>query len=55
MTDTAIEEKFKANAIPVVGEGRARQICDMVWSLERHTDVRELIALMSIAAAPGRH
>jgi len=55
MTDTAIEEKFKANSIPIVGEERARKICDMVWSLERQTDVRDLIALMSIATAAGRH
>ena len=55
MTDSAIEEKFKANSIPVVGEERARKICDMVWSLERQTDVRDLIALMSIATVAGRH
>ena len=55
MTDSAIEEKFKANSIPIVGEERARKICDMVWSLERQTDVRDLIALMSIATAAGRH
>lgn len=41
--------------MPVVGEERARQICDKVWSLERQTDIRDLIALMSVATAPGRH
>jgi 2-methylcitrate dehydratase PrpD len=55
MTDTAIEEKFKANSIPIIGEDRATSICDTVWSLERQTDVRDLIALMSIATAPSRH
>ena len=55
MTDSAIKEKFKANSIPIVGEERASRICDMVWSLERQTDVRDLIALMAMAPAPGRH
>ena len=55
MTDSAIKEKFKANSIPIVGAERASRICDMVWSLERQTDVRDLIALMSMATAPGRH
>jgi hypothetical protein len=53
MTDAAIEEKFKANSIPIVGEERANRICDMVWSLERQTDVRDLIALMSGAPEAG--
>jgi 2-methylcitrate dehydratase PrpD len=55
MTDAAIEEKFKANAMPVVGEERAKRICDMVWSLERRVDVCDLIALTSVAMTPDRH
>jgi len=53
MTDQAIEEKFKANSMPIVGEERAKRICDMVWSLERQTDVRDLIALMSVVTTAG--
>ena len=53
MTDSAIEEKFKANSMPVVGEECAKRISDMVWSLERQTDVRDLIALMSVATTAG--
>jgi 2-methylcitrate dehydratase PrpD len=55
MSDTAIEEKFKANSIPIIGEDRAASICDIVWSLERQTDVRDLIALMSLVKARGQH
>ena len=49
MTDRAIEEKFRANATPVIGAEGAQRICDRVWSLERQTDVRDLIALASVA------
>jgi 2-methylcitrate dehydratase PrpD len=45
MDDAAIQEKFLANAEPVIGSQRARQVCDWVWSLERQADVRELLAL----------
>ena len=53
MTDQAIEEKFKANSMPIVGEEHAKRICDMVWSLERQTDVRDLIALISVVTTAG--
>lgn len=46
MSDTAIDEKFIANSMPIIGEERARRICDIVSSLEQQTDVRSLIALM---------
>jgi 2-methylcitrate dehydratase PrpD len=45
MSDRAIENKFLANAVPVVGEARARQIAAMVWKLEALGDVRDLIKL----------
>jgi 2-methylcitrate dehydratase PrpD len=45
MTDKAIEDKFLANAIPVIGPDRARQIAAMVWQLEALVDARELVAL----------
>jgi 2-methylcitrate dehydratase PrpD len=45
MSDRAIENKFIANATPVVGEERARQIAAMVWKLEALGDVRDLIKL----------
>jgi 2-methylcitrate dehydratase PrpD len=45
MSDRAIENKFLANAAPVVGDDRARQIAAMAWRLETLADVRELIAL----------
>jgi 2-methylcitrate dehydratase PrpD len=46
MSDAAIEAKFLANATPAIGAERARRAGDMVWSLERLGDVRELIALV---------
>ncbi|HEY8368579.1 MAG TPA: MmgE/PrpD family protein [Thermodesulfobacteriota bacterium] len=45
MSDEAIEAKFLANAVPVVGEARAREIARTVWSLEDCADVRDLLAL----------
>ena len=45
MSDRAIENKFLANTVPVVGEERARQIAAMVWKLEALGDVRDLIRL----------
>jgi 2-methylcitrate dehydratase PrpD len=46
MSDAAIEEKFLANAAPAIGEDRARRASELVWSLEKCADVRELIALL---------
>jgi 2-methylcitrate dehydratase PrpD len=45
MSDRALENKFLANATPVVGEERARQIAATTWRLDKLGDVRELICL----------
>jgi 2-methylcitrate dehydratase PrpD len=47
MSDAAIAAKFLANAAPAIGPERARAASELVWSLERCTDVRELIALVA--------
>jgi 2-methylcitrate dehydratase PrpD len=47
MSDAAIEAKFLANAVPAIGEVRARAASERVWSLEQCADVRELIALLA--------
>ncbi|MES2185220.1 MAG: MmgE/PrpD family protein [Pseudomonadota bacterium] len=43
MSDAALQTKFLANATPAIGEARARQVCDTVWSLDKLADVRQLI------------
>ena len=45
MSDRAIENKFLANAAPVVGDERARQIAATAWKLDKLGDVRALIGL----------
>jgi 2-methylcitrate dehydratase PrpD len=45
MSDGAIEAKFLANATPVIGAERAREIVACVWKLETLTDVSSLVAL----------
>lgn len=45
MSDEALEGKFLANVIPVLGEARARRIADAVWSLDRMADARDLVGL----------
>ncbi len=47
MSDAAIEAKFVANAAPVIGAVRAREVCDRVWALEKTMDIRELLALVA--------
>jgi 2-methylcitrate dehydratase PrpD len=47
MSDAAIEAKFLANAVPAIGEQRARAASGLVWSLEKCADVRDLIALLA--------
>jgi 2-methylcitrate dehydratase PrpD len=47
MSDAAIEAKFIANATPALGADRARRAADLVWSLEKVADVRELLALVA--------
>jgi 2-methylcitrate dehydratase PrpD len=45
MSDSDIEAKFLANAIPVIGSERARNICEQVWQIDRLPDVREIVRL----------
>lgn len=45
MPDTALEEKFLANAELAVGGARARDIAKTVWSLEGVDDIGELMRL----------
>jgi 2-methylcitrate dehydratase PrpD len=47
MSDAQIEAKFLSNAVPVIGAERAKRAVDWVWSLEKHADMRELIALLA--------
>ncbi len=47
MSDAAIEAKFMANAIPVIGTARAQRTRAMVWELDELDDMRELIALVA--------
>jgi 2-methylcitrate dehydratase PrpD len=47
MSDAAIEAKFIANAVPVIGRERAERACAIVRSLESQPDMRELIALVA--------
>src|SRR5262249_41101329 len=43
MSDRAIEDKFMANATPVVGEERARQVTAAAWALDALADVRDVV------------
>jgi 2-methylcitrate dehydratase PrpD len=43
MSDQAIEDKFMANAAPVIGEERARHVAAAAWSLDTLTDVRDVV------------
>src|SRR5262245_37340736 len=45
MSDHAIEDKFMANAEPVIGEARARQVVAGAWRLEGLADVRQVVDL----------
>jgi 2-methylcitrate dehydratase PrpD len=47
MSDAAIEAKYLANATPVIGAERAERARDLVWSLDKQLDVRDLIALLA--------
>ena len=47
MSDAAIEAKFLANARPVIGEMRAKRVCESVYALETMPDVRDLIGLLA--------
>jgi 2-methylcitrate dehydratase PrpD len=43
MSDAAIEDKFMANAAPVIGDERARQVAAAAWLLEGLADCRQLV------------
>lgn len=45
MSDAALEEKFLANAAPVIGDERTKRVRDLTRRLDRVGDVRELIEL----------
>jgi 2-methylcitrate dehydratase PrpD len=47
MSNAAIEAKFMANAVPVIGRDRAERARDFVLALETQPDMRELIALLA--------
>jgi 2-methylcitrate dehydratase PrpD len=47
MSDAAIEAKFMANAVPVIGRERAERARDLVQALETQPDMRALIALLA--------
>ena len=47
MSDAAIEGKFLANAMPVIGAEQARKACELVWALDGVADMRELITLVA--------
>jgi 2-methylcitrate dehydratase PrpD len=47
MSDAAIEAKFMANALPVIGRDRAERVRDFVNSLETQRNVAELAALLA--------
>ncbi|MBM3529416.1 MAG: MmgE/PrpD family protein [Alphaproteobacteria bacterium] len=47
MSDAAIEAKFLANAVPVIGADRAKRASELVWALEKAIDARALIALLA--------
>jgi 2-methylcitrate dehydratase PrpD len=49
MTDEALEAKFMANAIPVLGIARCQDIVHEVWALENCPDVNDLISLCSLS------
>lgn len=45
MTDAAIAAKFMLNAEPVIGRERATRVCEFTASLEKQSDIRELLRL----------
>ena len=47
MSDAAIEAKFMANAVPVIGRERAERARDLVRALETQPDMRALIELLA--------
>jgi 2-methylcitrate dehydratase PrpD len=47
MTDAALEAKFLANAAPVLGDARARELAARLWRLDSEPDMRALVALLA--------
>jgi 2-methylcitrate dehydratase PrpD len=47
MSDAALEAKFLASTEPIIGAERAGRVRDLVWGLDRVSDVRDLIALLA--------
>jgi 2-methylcitrate dehydratase PrpD len=45
MSDRAIEDKFVANAVPVIGEERVRLVMAAAWALDTFTDARDIVTL----------
>jgi 2-methylcitrate dehydratase PrpD len=45
MSDRAIEDKFMANAAPVIGSERAQQVVAAAWALDGLVDVRDIVKL----------
>jgi hypothetical protein len=48
MTRDEVDEKEYHLLVPVLGAGRARALCDAVWSLESLASVRELGKLLRL-------
>jgi len=48
MTRAEVDAKSYDLMAPVIGRGRARKLCDAVWTLDRMDDVRRLRALLSV-------
>jgi hypothetical protein len=43
MSDEALQVKFMANATAALGEARALEVSELVWSLDRLPDARVLV------------
>jgi 2-methylcitrate dehydratase PrpD len=50
MTDSALQTKFMANAVPVLGQARSEQLMQTVWALDTCTDISALTALCALSA-----
>jgi 2-methylcitrate dehydratase PrpD len=44
MTDAALETKFLGNAMPVIGEARARDVLRLAWHLDHVAEIRDITA-----------
>ena len=44
-SDAQLEEKFMALAIPLLGERRSRDLCNVIWTLEAEPDLKKLMRL----------